>query len=855
MKIIFDSAFDGRSWPIWPYTERGRVGEIRLGLLGILSYLEGMLGLRGPAVHEVIRISALIPFLKREDNKFWSSSFSADPFGVARNILHLHDFLVLHGWQGQALTPRLADLAGISTHIRPGIAQRLLALCAELADFKAEFPEVVLLEKIDVLPLLWQDLFRALQKQGAVVHCRPVQNAGDSECDLGNAQKENFAPCGDATLQLVRPDGMLRAAEEVAAWLTSLQEKEGLTDVVIIGGDAVLDNALHRFGLPVTGAEPEEGSSLLQLLPLVLDMGHNPPDPERVMDLLTLPISPVPKSIGRRLRDALSRWPAVGSDLWNAELEEGLQAIDDAEKRSRVADRLQLLFSQATSLNFTADEIVQRVDMLQTWLRGRFKDDSFALPTINQCSLFREMVLSLQEETVEGPLLQKLLDGATSEQHGVPVMQAQAGLAAVSHPEAVAGRAGTMVWWNFTRASVAAINLPLFSREEMDLLTEAGVHQPNSALLANSRAERWRRPLLCAESKLLLICPERDHLGEELYPHPLWDELLAASGKEAEQLTCKRIISDFAPALTTPPLLQVPCSQPVWHVAPETVTPREVESPSSLENFLGCPLKWSLQYCGGIRGNHKTSLPDLVPVLGRLAHSLLEEVLGSESLPTPEEGEQMAADLFAKKAPRMVAALFQEGMEVERERIRRTVILATKALLEHLHKAGVQKISLEQKLSGVFSSQRLEGFADLVIESPFTVVDMKRSWAKFYKKKMESGTALQIVLYGFLLKELRGRYPQLAYYTLEDQTLLTTDLRSFPLGEEAVVPETKEIFQIFEETFTANWEVVKSGTLLCPGNNGEDIESRVEEGKLILEPPCRFCEYEVLCGRRFQQCA
>jgi len=852
MKIIFDSAFDGRSWPIWPYTERGRVGEIRLGFLGMLSYLEGMLGLRGPAVHEVIRISALIPFLKRDEDKFWSSSFSADPFGVARNILHLHDFLVLHRWQGQALTPRLADLAGISTHIRPGIAQRLLTLCAELADLKIEFPEVVLLEEIDVLPPLWQDLFRVLQKQGAVVYSSSVQNAGDAESDLGNARKEDFAPCGDGTLQLVRPAGMLRAAEEVAAWLTALQEKEGLTDVVIIGGDAVLDNALHRFGLPVTGAEPEEGSSLLQLLPLVLDMGHNPPDPERVMDLLTLPVSPVPKGIGRRLRKALSRWPAVGSDLWNAKLKEGLQTIDDAENRSRVADRLELLFSQIAGLHFTADEIVQRVDMLRTWLRGRFKDDLVALPAINQCSLFREMVLCLQEETVEGPLLQKLLDSATSEQHGVSAMQAQAGLAAVPHPEAVAGRAGTVVWWNFTRTSAPAINLPLFSKEEMDLLAEAGVPLPDSALLANSRAERWRRPLQCAESRLLLICPERDYLGEVLYPHPLWDELLAASGKEAEHLACKRIKSDFAPVLTTPPLLLVPCPQPVWNVRPEAIKPREVESPSSLEDFLGCPLKWSLHYCGGIGGDHETSLPDLVPVLGSLAHTLLEEVLKSETLPTPEEGEQMATDLFAQKAPRMVAALFQEGMEVERERIRRTVMLATKALLEHLHRAGVQQVSLEQKLSGVFSSQRLEGFADLVIDSPFTVVDMKRSWAKFYKKKMESGTALQIVLYGFLLKELRGRYPQLAYYTLEDQALLTTDLRSFPLGEEAVVPETNEIFQIFEQTFTAAWDGVRSGVLFCPGNNGEDIESRVEEGKLILEPPCRFCEYEILCGRRFQ---
>jgi len=46
--------------------------------------------------------------------------------------------------------------------------------------------------------------------------------------------------------------------------------------------------------------------------------------------------------------------------------------------------------------------------------------------------------------------------------------------------------------------------------------------------------------------------------------------------------------------------------------------------------------------------------------------------------------------------------------------------------------------------------------------------------------------------------------------------------------------------------------VVRSGELLCPGNTGEEIKSRVEEGTLILEPPCKFCEYDVLCGRRFQ---
>ncbi len=103
-----------------------------------------------------------------------------------------------------------------------------------------------------------------------------------------------------------------------------------------------------------------------------------------------------------------------------------------------------------------------------------------------------------------------------------------------------------------------------------------------------------------------------------------------------------------------------------------------------------------------------------------------------------------------------------------------------------------------------------------------------------------------------LIKETRGRFPGLAYFTLEDQTFLTTNSRNFPQGEEIDSPENEEIWKAFEDTFNEAWEVLSSGIVLCPGN-GDEVESRLEKGRLLLEPPCKFCNYGVLCGRRFAQ--
>ena len=82
---------------------------------------------------------------------------------------------------------------------------------------------------------------------------RREQSAGRA-CvgDLLAARSRGFVPAGDHSITLLRPQGLLAAADEVAASLAAMPSREG---VLVIEPDDVLDAALARHDIPRLGAE------------------------------------------------------------------------------------------------------------------------------------------------------------------------------------------------------------------------------------------------------------------------------------------------------------------------------------------------------------------------------------------------------------------------------------------------------------------------------------------------------------------------------------------------------------------------------------------------------------------------
>jgi ATP-dependent helicase/nuclease subunit B len=850
MNIIFDTAFDGRIWPDWSSTNNGIIGSIRVGPLGLLDILETLLGLKGPVIPDSIRAAQIVPELSKNKDSFWVKSAQVDPFGVSKKLLEMRDYLWLHGWQDQPLTDRLAELAILSKQMAPGMPDRLALVALRLEEYNGKLPEIITFEPIETLAPLWRKVFDQISNKGGVIIEQEIELA-QPEGDLAQACGENFTPVNDDSLQLIRPEGKLQAAEDIAAWLAAVNVEEGLDGTVIIGGDAVLDNALEQYGLPTLGAAASRyNHSLLELLPLVLAMGWDPPDPSRVIELLSLSASPVPKSIGNLLIRALNLWPAIGSPDWEENLLKGISNIADENQRQKVQNRLEILFhSDAKDGLYPVKAITDRIEMLATWLRVRFRDDSLAINALNQSQTLLAMIEAMKLTEISEPLLWKLLNEATININ-TKACPSQAGVGSVATPDGIIGEAKRVVWWSFSRSDAPGIDRTSFYEYERSALKEAGIILTDPGKQALIKSNRWRRPLLLTSRQLIFVCPKLDELGEELHPHPLWDELLAVSENNAEKLIAAVPKTDLQPTVTTPKLKPLPLPEIDWNVTPGVITHREYESPSSLDAFLGCPLKWVLNYIAKIRGGTTAKLPKLEKVLGSMAHEIMEEVLLLKPLPFPDEGARISEQLFNENGPILVAEIFQKGREVDKEKAKNTLIMATKSLLSYFHNAGCNKIEIEKELTGNIKKQKITGRADVVIDSPFIVLDLKRSWAKGFRDKLSKGTALQLAAYARMLKNIKGSYPELAYYILENQTFMTTDPLHFTHADVVDAPDTDMIWNAIEKSFDSTWAILEKGEIKCPGNS-EEVQSRLEGDRLVLEPPCRFCDYDVLCGNRF----
>lgn len=851
ISLTFSTEFDAGFWP-GPLTDQEAVaGETWVGQNGLLSLLETALGLRYPAEPDALRAAALVPAIRKQ-NGFWSESAKVDPFGTARKLLTWRDRLCLHGWQGQPVTPLLKELAQVTKNVTPGFPDRMNDVCYILSKRRSDIAQISLCEPLEELPLAWRQVLKALQAQGTEVEVIEPGTATPSG-DLEAARKPGFKPTGDGSLQLLRPAGPLAAAHEVAAWLAARGDFNG---TVIIGGDAVLDRELHNFGLPCLGSPSSVyDHTLLQVVPLVLEMGWSPPDPQRALELLTLPQSPVPRGIAFRLTRALQEWSAVGSDVWQKALAEGLEKLPDPESRSRVQKRLEILFSQADQQGrYPARTIEDRLSVLDNWARGRAKlgDEEQALlePVLKQINNLMRLLDLSGVSDLSPAQLQRAIQDATVEV-GLPALnQAQAGLASVGTPGSIVRPAKVIVWWNFHRGSEARPHqLPLNSKERKEL-REEGVEIPEPGDEALALAQAWQRPLLMAEEALLLVSPARGEDGEELAPHPLWDEVLARAEKGADTYLLEVAKPIGAPQRSKRHLIELPGPVPIWHAPEELTLRRDQEWPTSLERLVSCPFRWVIEDLAYIRGGSTASLQNGSFLEGQFMHEVLARLL--ESLPAdPQQAEYQALEIFDRDGPLMAAPIFQPGKEDVKARTRRAVGVAAKRLVEMLSAAGLKPTAMETRFSRKVPELdfELHGIPDLVADD--AVIDFKRGGSRRWREKLESGTATQMACYAHLCQDKLSKYlPSCGVFIIREAAMLTTDQGIFPGAEGLKGPSIEQTWEALVSAVDQRFKEFAAGIIHAPGaSEAPPKKSTVDESGMVLVSSCDYCKAAGLCGR------
>jgi len=839
IQVIFDPAFDEGAWPGAVPQPGAAVGQAWVGLEGLVEALEVRLALAGPGRAEGRRAAALVPRLLRQEG-FWSESARVDPLGTARLLLRWRDTLRMGGWRGQSASARLQALDEL-TAPHPGLPDRIQAILDRLSRHGSPFRQVV--ARSQPLERLGRDLLERLQAHH--VPLAASQAAGDLESARGGA----FTPSRDGSLQMLRPGGPLEAAEEVAAWLAVQPDLE---QTLVLGPAPVLDSALHRAGLPTVGAAEARGQScLLQLLPLVLACGWDPPDPDRVLELLTVGVGPIPRGVGASLARALGQWPAVGSQVWNDHLDSALQ---DREYADSVRARVQTLLhgEVARSGGFPAEVARRRADRLVSWLQGRLGTEETSreswLAALQQVREFDALVAEAGLESLSEAQLQRLVAQATDSVSSPPAHSACAGLHPLGGPACVAGPARRIVWWNFCLSTVVQpARLPLTGEERRALL-DLGVELPDPGRQARARAEQWRRPLQQATQALVLVCPLRADGGAPEFPHPLWDEIAARAGQQGRDLESRRPFGEaVAPRV---PRQARPLAAPrrFWSVPPGSVPPRGQESPGSLSKLIGCPFSWAVHYVGEARAGGARRLPDEAALLGRLAHEILARVLPAAAA-EPGSARQRAETLFDEIGPTLAAPLFLPGADAARARARRLAGTSAEVLALHLRRAGMQVTCVESTFQRQGLDGRVEGRVDLVVGPPSTILDLKSSTQGSFVKLLQQGTAYQLATYSYLLEGA-----PVGYFTLEDGALLVTRPGLFEKARVVEGPEPDQTWHGLEQAVRVRHRELAEGRLESPANPGPDGETGADqdglvEGRLVLAPPCRWCEFTVLCGQ------
>lgn len=854
MRIVFDPDFDSGAWP-GPLEGRAAVaGETWVGEAGLLGLLETSLGLAGPPIPSSRRVAALVPAVRSSEG-FWSASASIDPLAVSRRLLGWRDFLFFQGWRGEEIpgAPRLTALAAVTHDALPGSVDRLLAVESALAVHSAEVAELSFLAEPYSFPTAWRRLFDALARQGTRTAAMPLAPAPASG-DLSAARGSGFVPTGDGSLQLVHPVGPLEAAESVAAWLAA---QDSLDGTVVISPEPVLDTALRRHGLPTTGAAATAADdALLPVVPLTLALGLDPADPQQALDLLLLPVGPVPKSVAGSLADALHDQPAVGSPKWTAALERTLDRIEDESRRKALSERLEQLFRPgAIRESYPVEEARRRLAVLERWLRGRIERDDDPAPferALSSCLDTADVLdRSGLTELTESQLGRVVAEASTALPASAPFPR-EAGLGVVGLPGGIGGPARRIVWWRFQRAeSLSSGSFPATPAERA-ALAAVGIEIETPGVESVRRALRWRRPLLYAGESLVLVAPHRDAAGEELHPHSLWDEITAsfAPGGRPDLLERPAPFGSRTPACSVRSLRPLPEPRVDW--SGPAVPPREVESPSSLEKLLGCSLLHALTYAGGLWPGRSGTLPGEAMLLGSVCHSVLERVLARTGL-TPDEAGEEAERLFDTTGPFLGASLFLPGAERDRAVARRAVRDAARHLVGLAARLGVSRVEVERSLEAPWPGGTVRGRADLIFSSPSAVVDLK--WSKGIRRDLlRDGGALQLAAYARLLAHEDGLIdpPPVAYFILRDAVLLAQSESDFPGAEAVGGPPPREVWEALESAALAAREHVARGELASPGREQDEkaAAALTDEG-LFVPAPCRYCDCGALCGRSF----
>lgn len=871
MKITFGLHLDGqRSW-----RRQNRLGHATVGPLGFISLLETFLGLPKPMASEGERILQYRELLSTLDtpSRFYSRSFQADQYAVARTLLGWRDKWHLYGWDGhfEVDAPhRLCDMADIEqislSTLTPGIGERLKAIRNVLNQRKHPIESVELTDPIGDFPPRWQEVLQKLPvtQRDVFAPLPDTSNLTRLQQALLTPSTKHIPWANDDSIIVVRSHSRLATAGLMSG-LSNRNPSESL--LVAEAEGAVYDTLSSAYGNARLGiSEKSELRPPLQLLSHAFALAWKPLDVYALLEFLAHPMSPLPRFASAMLAEAVASQPGMGGEKWQSAM---TKILEHAGNKTDSTMETIGQWLQPPSIPAGEAAPVELLEDITTRVAKSFRsrlgnDDYFAQRAQHsgnaQClQIARSLALLKQQgvTTISRLELDQLFEQTGGSGEGSAASRAEVGgCLLATHPSAAIEQQDYVLWWN-----LAAPSLPLsypWHKREMIALRVAGVMLPDMTEVMEIEARNWLRPIMAAKKQLVLALPPE---GEEA--HPIWLSIERVFEKDNIPIKSVEDVLENKLDIVETTVVQhysLPVYRRWWHLGKGMIPTRKKHSFSSLDKFINNPFEWVLRYPAQINPPRILSVSGGNMLLGSIAHRAVE-LLHSEDRCMQWSPEQ-AAKWMDSRLPQLLeeegAVLLLPGQRASLEAFRHKLLPAVSELHRQLQLAGVTLVEPEKELSGSFFMGELYGYIDILAtrnDGQTSVLDMKWARGKAFREKLQDNKHLQLAIYGELMRQKTGNWAVPAYFILAEGNLYAQDKTFFP---DAMVAKSKQdggsalLWQQAQETLRWRHSQIENGNveLVMDGTEPDDL-STTPDGALSVEDPSIWKgDYDHLAGWR-----